>query len=55
VVLVGITNYSGTQVTNGIPTVRVSNCVAGTSFDIIVTNQGANALAGILKVGFCLL
>ena len=55
VVIVGITNYSGTQVTNGIPTVRVNNCVAGTSFDIVVTNQGANALAGILKIGFQLL
>ncbi len=53
VVLLGITNYSGTT---GIPNVRVNNCVAGTSFDIIITNAHATAaLNGILKIGFELL
>ncbi len=53
VVLVGITNYSGTT---GTPIVRVNNCVAGTSFDIVVTNAHASAaLNGILKIGFQLL
>ena len=53
VVLVGIVNYSGTT---GTPNVRVNNCVAGTSFDIIVTNTHATvALNGILKIGFSLL
>lgn len=49
---VGICNYSGTYVTNGIPIVSVNNCVAGVSFDIKITNAGANAFAGILKIGF---
>ena len=52
VVLVSIANYSGTYVTNGIPIVLVNNCVAGTSFDIKIVNAGANALGGILKIGF---
>src|SRR5580765_7829957 len=53
VVLVGITNYSGTT---GTPICRVNNCVAGTSFDIVVTNAHASAaLNGILKIGFQLL
>ena len=53
VVLVGISNYSGTT---GIPVVRVNNCVAGTSFDIVVWNLSAGAaLNGILKIGFQLL
>ena len=53
VVLVGICNYSGTT---GIPAVRVNNCVAGTSFDIVVWNLHASAaLNGILKIGFQLL
>jgi hypothetical protein len=53
VVLVGICNYSGTT---GIPAVRVNNCVAGTSFDIVVWNLSAGAaLNGILKIGFQLL
>jgi hypothetical protein len=52
VVLVSICNYSAAV---GIPTVRVNNCVAGTSFDIIVTNAHASvALAGVLKIGFLL-
>jgi len=51
-VFVGITNYSGTT---GTPIVRVNNCVAGTSFDIVVTNAHASAaLNGILKVCFAL-
>jgi FMN-dependent NADH-azoreductase len=49
-VLVGIVNYSGTT---GIPVVRANNCVAGTSFDIVVWNlHASNALNGILKIGF---
>jgi hypothetical protein len=55
VVLVGIVNYAGTYVTNGIPIVSVNNCVAGTSFDIKIVNAGANALAGVLKIGFQIL
>jgi hypothetical protein len=51
-VWVGIVNYAGTYVTNGIPIVSVNNCVAGTSFDIKITNAGANALAGVLKICF---
>lgn len=54
VILLGIVNYSGTYVTNGIPIVSVNNRVAGTSFDIKITNAGANAFAGILKIGFLL-
>jgi hypothetical protein len=47
---VGICHYSGTT---GFPTVRVNNCVAGTSFDIVVLNVHASvALNGILKIGF---
>ena len=53
VILVGICNYSGTT---GFPTVRVNNCVAGVSFDIVVLNVHASvALNGILKIGFQLL
>lgn len=53
IVLVGITNYSGTT---GTPLCRVNNCVAGTSFDIVVINAHASAaLNGILKIGFQLL
>jgi hypothetical protein len=53
VVLVGIVNYSGA---NGTPNVRVNNCVAGTSFDIVITNTHATvALNGILKIGFQIL
>jgi hypothetical protein len=49
-VAVGIMNYSGTT---GTPIVRCNNCVAGTSFDIVVTNAHASAaLNGILKIGF---
>jgi FMN-dependent NADH-azoreductase len=52
-VLVGICNYSGTT---GFPTVRVNNCIAGTSFDIVVLNVHASvALNGVLKIGFMLL
>jgi hypothetical protein len=54
VVLVNITNYTGTYVTNGIPVVTVNNCVAGTSFDIKIVNAGANAFSGVLKIGFFL-
>ena len=51
-VFVCICNYSGTT---GIPAVRVNNCVAGTSFDIVVWNlHASNALNGILKIGFIL-
>jgi ketosteroid isomerase-like protein len=53
VILVCIDNYSGTYVTNGIPVVSVNNMVAGTSFDIKLTNvHAANALSGTLKIGF---
>jgi hypothetical protein len=55
VVLLTVTNYSGTYVTNGIPVVYVSNCVAGTSFDIKIVNAHATvALGGVLKIGFFL-
>jgi hypothetical protein len=51
-IFVCITNYSGTT---GTPICRVNNCVAGTSFDIVVTNAHASAaLNGILKIGFVL-
>ena len=55
VILVGIVNYAGTFVTNGIPIVAVNNRVAGTSFDIKIVNAGANSLSGVLKIGFQLL
>jgi hypothetical protein len=54
IVLLNITNYSGTYVTNGIPIVMANNCVAGVSFDVKIVNAGANALGGILKIGFLL-
>jgi hypothetical protein len=51
-VFVQITNYSGTT---GFPVVRVNNCVAGTSFDIVVTNVHASAaLNGVLTICFML-
>ena len=51
-VFTNITNYSGTT---GTPIVRANNCVAGTSFDIVVTNAHASAaLNGILKICFML-
>jgi hypothetical protein len=35
--------------------VRANNCIAGTSFDIVVTNAHASAaLNGILKIAFAL-
>jgi hypothetical protein len=47
-----ITNYTGTT---GFPTVRVNNCIAGTSFDIIITNVHASAaLNGVLTICFML-
>jgi hypothetical protein len=50
---VGICNYSGTT---GFPTVRCNNCVAGVSFDVVITNVHASAaLNGILVIGFQLL
>jgi hypothetical protein len=52
VILLNIVNYTGTYVTNGIPIVMVNNRVAGTSFDVKIVNAGANALSGILKLGF---
>ena|SRR6266478_1121997 len=52
IVLVSICDYSGTWVTNGIPVVAVNNRIQGTSFDIKLTNAGANALSGVLKIGF---
>jgi len=52
VILLGIVGYSGTT---GFPVARVNNCIAGTSFDIVVTNVHASAaLNGILKIGFML-
>ena len=52
VVLIGIVNYSGVWITNGVPLVVVNNRVAGTSFDIRISNIGANALNGVLKIVF---
>lgn len=52
VVLTNIVNYAGAWITNGVPIVAVNNCVAGTSFDIKITNTGANALSGVMKIGF---
>ena len=51
-VFVGITNYGGTT---GTPIVRANNCVAGTSFDLIITNAHASAaLNGVLTICFAL-
>lgn len=53
VILLTITNYSGTIGTNGNPTVIVDNKVAATSFDIIITNtHSANALNGTLTIAY---
>ena len=53
VVLLTIQNYAGTYGTNGIPVVSVNNIVAGTSFDIKISNVHAtNALSGVMKIGF---
>ena len=54
VILVGVVNYAGA---NGGPIVcRTGNLVAGTSFDIIVSNLHATvALNGVYKIGFQLL
>lgn len=47
-----IIDYAGTFTTNGIPVVAVDNRAAG-AFDIVVSNaHGANALSGVLKIGF---
>jgi hypothetical protein len=53
-IVVSISDYSGTYVTNGIPVVSVDNVTAGT-FDIILTNVGANALGGTLNISFAVL
>lgn len=53
VVLLGIQHYSGTT---GIPLVRANNRIAGTSFDMVITNiHASGALNGILQIGFQLL
>lgn len=53
VILVSITDYSGTIGTNGIPEVIVDNKVAGTSFDIIISNtDAADALNGTLTIAY---
>lgn len=47
-----VVNYAGTFTTNGLPIVSVDNRTAGT-FDIVVSNaHGANALSGVLIIGF---
>jgi hypothetical protein len=56
VILLTIQDYAGTFSTNGIPVVAVDNIVANTSFDITISNvHGANALSGVLKIGFLVL
>lgn len=52
VVIAKITNYSGTYVTNGLPTVNVQTVAEG-SFILSVSNlHTGNALAGVLKISF---
>jgi hypothetical protein len=47
-----VVNYAGTFTTNGLPIVSIDNRVAG-AFDIVVSNaHGANALSGVLVIGF---
>jgi hypothetical protein len=51
-VLVSVSGYDGTLVTNGIPFASVSNVAAG-SYVITISNlHAANALAGVVKVSF---
>ena len=55
VIIPTIVSYAGTYATNGFPVVTVNNIVAGTSFDIKVSNvHASNALSGALKIGFVL-
>jgi hypothetical protein len=52
VVLANIVDYAGTDSTNGIPVVKVDTIGAG-SFKIVISNaHSANALSGVLKIGF---
>src|SRR5882724_10538348 len=52
VVIVNLVNYSGTYATNGFPVVTVDTIAAG-SFVIKISNvHAANALSGVLKIGF---
>jgi len=47
-----ITDYAGTILTNGVPSVIVKNRTA-TTFDIVIVNTHAtNALNGVLTIGF---
>ena len=53
IILVGVVDYAGR---NGGPVVcRTDNIVAGTSFDVVVSNLHATvALNGVYKIGFVL-
>lgn len=47
-----VVDYAGVFTTNGLPIVSVDNRTNGT-FDIVVSNaHGANALSGVLQIGF---
>lgn len=47
-----IVDYAGTFATNGLPSVAVDNRTAGTFDIVIMNNAAANALSGVLKIGF---
>lgn len=50
-IFVEVNSYAGTFTTNGIPVLNVDNIVAGTSFDIVISNaHSANALNGVLVI-----
>jgi|SRR5215471_12643577 len=50
-VVTTVQGYTGTYGTNGFPIAYVNAVGAGT-FNISVANTGANALAGVLQIGF---
>ncbi len=52
VVIANVVDYAGTDSTNGIPVVKVDTIGAG-SFKVVISNaHSANALNGVLKIGF---
>jgi hypothetical protein len=51
--LISLSNYSGTPITNGIPILTVSGYGVGT-VNIVVTNYGANSLNGTLNFTYIL-
>lgn len=52
VVLVSILNYSGTYATNGFPVVSVQSVGTGSCVICVSNVHAANALSGVLKIGF---